>query len=150
MAVPSWTAGDYQKNPEYHLERKKKWEAEAKLKFGEDYFSDQKKRWRLNNYEKYLLANARAHAKGRNKEFNITEEDIVIPDVCPILGIPLEIAIGKKIRDNSPSIDRIDSSLGYVKGNVQVVSWRANDLKSNGTLEEFRKLVTWLEDGKEL
>ena len=44
----------------------------------------------------------------------------------------------------SPSLDQIVPGLGYVKGNVQVISHRANTLKSDGTLEEFKKLVIFL------
>jgi hypothetical protein len=46
----------------------------------------------------------------------------------------------------SPSIDRVDSSKGYTKDNIQVISHRANNLKNNATLEELRKLVTYVEN----
>jgi hypothetical protein len=61
----------------------------------------------------------------------ITKEDIVIPDTCPLLGTPME----------SPSLDRIDSTKGYVKGNVWVISNRANTLKNDATLTELKTLV---------
>lgn len=65
-------------------------------------------------------------------------------DVCPILGIPLIVSKGKQ-NDNSPSVDRIDPSKGYVPGNVVVISSRANTIKSYGTLEEHRRIVNFLE-----
>lgn len=99
---------------------------------------------RLRSPAKYILFNAKKNAKEKSLEFNLTEEDIVIPELCPVLGIPLQINVGGS-RNNSPSIDRFDSSKGYVKGNINIISWRANDLKSNGTLEEFKGLVRWLE-----
>jgi hypothetical protein len=79
--------------------------------------------------------------------FNLTLEDITIPEFCPILGIKLEKGYGTN-RDNSPSLDRFDPSKGYLKGNVYVVSWRANALKRDGTLEEFKKLIHWMESGQ--
>ena len=56
-----------------------------------------------------------------------------IPDVCPVLGIPLDQdPKGKGERsDNSPSLDKFIPSLGYVKGNIHIISWRANHLKND-------------------
>lgn len=88
-----------------------------------------------------IMRNTRSHAKRRNVVFDIEHSDIVIPDVCPILGIPLFKAGGKPT-PNSPSIDRIDPSKGYVKGNVWIVSWRANRIKKDGTVAEFRAIAT--------
>lgn len=105
--------------------------------------------YRIRHPKRYMFLGAKYRAKRDNLEFNITEEDIEIPEVCPILGIPLEMKFGEGKTNSSPSLDRIDNNKGYLKGNVQVVSWRANYLKSNGTLGEFRSLVRWLEDGEE-
>jgi hypothetical protein len=41
-------------------------------------------------------------------------------------------------------IDRIDTSKGYLKDNIKVISWRANRLKSDGTLEELEKIVNYM------
>ncbi len=76
-------------------------------------------------------------------EFTITESDLQMIDVCPVLGIPLDWSPSAR-KDNTPSIDRFDSSKGYVPGNVAIISWRANNLKSNGTLDEFKRLVEWM------
>lgn len=74
-------------------------------------------------------------------DFNIDMLDIVIPDMCPLLGIPLlRASVGRKVH-GSPSLDRIDPSKGYIKGNVWVISTRANTLKNNATLEELATLV---------
>jgi len=103
--------------------------------------------WRRNNPAKYLLQTAKSRAKKSGFDFNLTPEDIIIPEFCPVLGIPLFVRLssgGDGKNPNNPSLDRIDSSKGYVKGNVQIISWRANDLKKNGTLEEFKKLVEFL------
>ncbi len=70
-------------------------------------------------------------------EFNITQEDVLVPDNCPVLGIPLSLDETRGFSDNSPTLDRIDNSLGYKKGNVLVVSWRANRIKCDATPKEL-------------
>ena len=104
--------------------------------------------WRAANPQRYLLQSAKGRAKKKGWDFDIDESDIVIPPFCPVLGIELTTRMDGN-KDSSPSLDRIDSSKGYIKGNVQVISWRANNLKSNGTLEEFLKLVEFMKNGKE-
>ena len=69
--------------------------------------------------------------------FNIDVSDLVIPDVCPVLQIPLVLGAGVNA-PNLPSVDRIRGELGYVKGNVRVISYRANLLKSDDTFDEHR------------
>lgn len=80
-----------------------------------------------------LLASARARALKKGLDFSITEEDIDIPEVCPILHVPLVLG-NRHSMDDSPSIDRIDSSKGYVPGNVWIISHKANRLKSDKDL----------------
>lgn len=71
------------------------------------------------------------------RDFDIEITDIVIPDRCPIFKVPM---IGKY----SPSVDRINSALGYVKGNIQVISNRANILKNNATAEELYTIANYI------
>ena len=92
------------------------------------------------NPSKFLLESSKARAKKKGLEHTITINDIVIPDVCPVLGIPLKIGIGLPT-ENSPSIDRIDNQRGYTRENVIVISHRANTLKRNATIEELGKIV---------
>ena len=99
---------------------------------------------RKNNPENEILKSAKARAKKRNVTFSIGIEDINTPQYCPIFNIPLTMQVGKA-EDNSPSLDRIDSSLGYVKGNVAVISRKANVIKNDGTADEHRKVADWME-----
>lgn len=92
----------------------------------------------------FMLRSAKNRAKELGREFSIEREHVVIPETCPVLGIPIEKGTGP-FQPNSPSLDRIDSSRGYVPGNVAVISWRANCLKRDGTLAEFRKIVAYME-----
>ena len=84
-------------------------------------------------------------------DFNLTEEDIKFPDICPVLGIPVileQIDGPRKRTDNTPSLDRIIPELGYVKGNVEMISWRANRLKNDAKLYEIELLLRYMKDRK--
>ena len=88
---------------------------------------------------------AKSRCKQSNREFNIEVSDIVIPDVCPILGIELNMNSGKSgAYRNSPSLDRIDNSRGYTKYNIQVISQLANAMKCHATDKELRMFATWV------
>ena len=83
---------------------------------------------------------AKWRAKQEGIPFNITPQDIIIPDVCPLLKIPL-VHQKNRMAGNSPSLDKIVPSLGYVKGNIQVISQKANIMKNSATFEEAALLV---------
>lgn len=88
---------------------------------------------------------AKIRSKELNREFTIEVSDIIIPDVCPILGIPLNMNSGRSgAFKNSPSLDRIDNYKGYTKDNIQVVSQMANAMKGRATNEELHKLAMWI------
>jgi hypothetical protein len=87
----------------------------------------------------------KASALSRGIYFDLTASDLnelSYPITCPILGIPLKCNAGKA-DDNSYSIDRIDNSLGYTIDNIQVISLRANKLKSDATVEELKLLYEY-------
>lgn len=88
------------------------------------------------------MEGSKKRARDKGLEFNIEVTDIVIPNFCPYLGIEVSHETGHgKVRPGSPSLDRIDNSKGYTKDNIIVCSWRANFLKSDGSLEEMQLLV---------
>jgi hypothetical protein len=91
-----------------------------------------------------MVRAAKRRAVELNLPFNITPADVVIPKVCPVLGIALAVGSGR-VCDGSPSLDRIIPALGYVKGNIAVMSFRANALKRDATAEELRAVAAWLE-----
>ena len=95
------------------------------------------RKWAKANPEAKMLAMAKSRAKKRGLAFDLTREDIIIPAVCPVLGI----AITGADVDHVPSIDRIDNAKGYVRGNIVVVSYRANRLKNDATPEELRLIA---------
>jgi hypothetical protein len=98
--------------------------------------------WDKNNPEKAMLQRARSRAKKIGVEFDISFEDISIPEFCPVLGIKLERR--DNVTENSPSLDRKDSSKGYVKGNVFVISYRANRIKHNATIDEVEAVLRYM------
>ncbi len=106
-----------------------------------DKTNNWRKRTKLENPAYFLWASAKARARRFNLPFNLTREDIVIPENCPILGIPLDTQTKKGFCYNAPSIDKIVPELGYVKGNIIVISWRANRIKCDATIEELRALA---------
>lgn len=113
--------------------------------------------WRKNNPDKVREKNIRerwdwakrsctlikSRAKKSGIPFNIDHTDLILPEVCPVLGIKIERKIeeGSGYWDCNPSVDRIDPKKGYIKGNVRVISHRANLLKSNASIEELELVL---------
>ena len=100
-----------------------------------------RKHTNLQSIKKGLVVTARSRAKKNNIEFNIDSNDFELPEYCPLLSIKLSSNFNMA-QDNSYSLDRIDSTKGYVKENVWVISRRANAIKNNATLQELELLVT--------
>ena len=116
---------DYAANPRKFLDRIKK--------------STEK---RSNNHPKMiLLTSARARAKKLGLEFDITHEDLRIPEFCPYLNVRMVRGQRGDYSSTAPSVDRIDSSKGYVRDNVMVISRRANTLKNNSTIAELTLVI---------
>lgn len=86
-----------------------------------------------------LLSQAKYRAKAERIEFDLDLIDIDIPEVCPMLGIPLIFGQGKHVA-GSPSVDRMEPSKGYVKGNVWVISRRANVIKHDASFQEIEAI----------
>lgn len=130
-------------NKEKRRQTTKKWRDKNKEKTS--IYSRQRIEYiKQNKPKQYLLRKARTSAKRRNILCDLLLSDIPdIPEICPVLGIPLFYTKNKRT-DNTPSIDRIDNNLGYTKDNIIIISWRANNLKHNGTYDEFRKLTQFL------
>jgi hypothetical protein len=87
---------------------------------------------------------AKARAKERGVPFDLDVKDLLpLPIVCPVLGIRLTFN-GGRMKRNSPSLDRMKPELGYVRGNVRVISQRANGLKSDATSEELEAVSRYV------
>jgi len=99
------------------------------------------KYYRDNNH-RYLKASmvydAKERAKKKNMDFNLVKKDIHFPEVCPVFNIKLEH--GRKDWKNSPTIDRIDNTKGYLIDNCIVVSCLANTIKNSATPKQILKV----------
>ena len=74
-------------------------------------------------------------------------ENLFQEKIQPVLGIPINISLGRGRRQpDSPSLDKFYPEKGYVKGNIQVISWRANRIKSDGTSDEWIKIAKWCQE----
>ena len=95
-------------------------------------------------HRKMIVTSARRRCLKSGVPFNLSYSDIEIPSHCPVLGIPLFPSFGTRgPRDNSPSLDRIKNDLGYRKGNVEIISFRANRIKHNATPKELKKVAKY-------
>jgi len=95
---------------------------------------------------KSVLYGAAYRAKRQGVPFNITHQDIddIWPkdNCCPALGTPLVWA-AKNFTPNSPSLDKINPQLGYVVGNIAIVSYLANSIMQNALPSEVTKVAQW-------
>lgn len=103
-------------------------------------------RWKRDNPRRVMLYSARARARKSGVPCTIALDDIFIPDICPVLGIKLVAAHDGKTGNapNSPSLDKIDPKLGYVPGNVQVISQRANVMKNDASPKDLLAMADWI------
>ncbi|EHI9241207.1 hypothetical protein J9100_002470 [Vibrio vulnificus] len=112
----------------------------------------------LSSYDKdprgYILKRVRGTAKQRGLPFNLTIEDIEIPSKCPLLGIPIKAKSGaglgsgrgkKEDINHGASVDRINPDKGYVKGNIWIISNKANRMKQDLSIEQLRFFADQLE-----
>lgn len=103
------------------------------------------KAWNRKSCESTLLTKAKKRAKEKNLPFNLTKTDIFIPEICPALGIQLKVN-DDKLGDCSPTLDRFIPELGYVVGNIVVISARANRIKNNASIDEIGKIFSWMKE----
>lgn len=101
---------------------------------------------RLVNYAHTLYVETKSRARANDIAFDLDECDLVIPDVCPVLGMSLVVTPGKRT-NATPTVDKKFPELGYTKGNVFVISWLANMIKRDCTDPEvFEKIGKYLRD----
>lgn len=137
--LPHLTRKDFGKTKKLSLER------EGRLKEIQEKYGRPTWYW-TNDLEKAhsdFFRRKKQNCKKTKWGWDIAYQDLEFPKHCPVLGLELDW-FAETRSENSPSIDRIDSTKGYVKGNVAVMSWRANRIKNDGTLEEHQKIVEYL------
>lgn len=122
---------------EYRIKNKEK-----KSNQNKEFYERSRKVKFTENPRHYLWYVARARFRQYGVEFSITEEDIVIPEFCPILETRL--TKGNGYLPNSMSLDRVDNDKGYIPGNVRVISRKANLMKSSLTINILEKLIKYI------
>lgn len=115
-------------------ERQRKWQAANREKHNARVTA-----WNQDNIDKYLLRTARTRAAKFDILFDLDVSDVVVPEVCPVLKTPFEYGTAF-----AATLDRIDPSKGYVKGNVMVMSKRANAMKSDASIDELKRFAEWI------
>lgn len=100
------------------------------------------KQWKRDNVASVLVSRAKQRASNLDIPFSLSPDDIEVPDVCPVLGVEMEPGAGTN--SNSPSLDRLVPSQGYVVGNVKVISSRANRLRGDHTVEEVEAVLQYM------
>ena len=88
------------------------------------------------NREKHIFSQVKNRAKRKQIPFNLKVSDIIIPEYCPILGVKLDTNMSMNYK-YSPSLDKINPKVGYIKGNVMIISMKANLMKNDATKEEL-------------
>lgn len=140
-----WVERRRQKQIEYYRSKRAKMsEEDTALSRLRD--NDYARRKRREDPRVPMLADARKRAKARNLEYNLIKDDLIIPEYCPVLGIPIHVSTSGKRSANSPSLDRVNNSKGYTKENVCVISLRANTLKNDATIDELENIVNYMKE----
>ena len=129
----AYNAAQYQRNREKRIAEAVAWGRANPEKYNANH-----RRWKVRNPEKVLLQRCRDNARHKGIEFSLEISDIVIPEVCPVFGVPMD-----RGGSYAPSVDRIYNDQGYTKENIVIVSWRANRLKKAMTMGEIQALATF-------
>lgn len=115
-----------------------------------EHYAELQRNWRANNPRENLVNLARARAKRGNYPCTVTVEDIEWATHCTILGIELDYnttAPGERKhakRDAFATLDKKIPTLGYIPGNVFVISAKANRLKQDATVEQLQALINYM------
>lgn len=99
-----------------------------------------KKSWDKRSIEYKVFHRAKARAQQKGLDFDLSVEDINIPIECPVFKKPLSVGDPNW----APSIDRIDPTKGYTKDNIQIISNKANRMKSDASPEELKNFCAWI------
>lgn len=125
----------------YDIEYRKK-NKEKRSEQNKDWYQSSRKIKFTNDPQHYLWYVARTRSRQNGIEFTIIKEDVIIPEICPILGCKL--TKGNGYLPNAMSLDRIDNTKGYIPGNVRVISRKANLMKSDLTMDILEKLIKYI------
>ena len=93
------------------------------------------------------FSQAKTRAKKYNVPFSITRQDLIdmfpSDNLCPVLKMPFVWGT-KNNKELSPSLDRMIPELGYIKGNIKFISYKANRIKNDSNLEILENLIKYM------
>ncbi len=91
---------------------------------------------------------AKIRAKKFNVPFKIIRQDLIdmfpADNLCPVLKVPFVWGT-KNNKELSPSLDRMIPELGYIKGNIKFISYKANRIKNDSNIEILKNLIKYME-----
>jgi hypothetical protein len=134
----------YNKNAQKISERSRLQRIKRSTREYKDAVNARNRIYRKDNALKMLVIWAKQKCKKYNIPFNLKESDVEYTGKCAVFGT--DLVKNGSVNDNSPTLDRIIPELGYVKGNVRVISHLANRIKSNGTLDQLKLVVKYVEN----
>lgn len=134
--IDAFSIKQQKRNEEHELRMIKRWGNEWKNKEHRRSYVYQAMR------SKFRTKKANAIRAGR--QWTVDFGDLEFPTHCPILGIELDY-FSETICDSSPSFDCVVPERDYVKGNVYVISQRANRIKNDGTADEHWAIAKFIE-----
>ena len=129
---------------EYKLKNPDKCKESIKRCQAKTYSTEKRREQYIKNIKSEMCSAAKYRAKLKKIDFNISKEDIIINEYCPVLNIPLD----RSTKDNVPTLDRLDNSKGYTKDNIVVISFKANRLKNNATVDDISKILYYMKTTK--
>jgi len=110
-----------------------------------DDYADRRAARRAKDPAGHLFRVAQRRARVTGQAFTITASDIIVGEKCQCCGIKYDFSpAGGRKRNTAASLDRFDSTKGYVPGNVNVICWKCNWVKSNSTLESLETVIRWM------
>lgn len=124
------------------MQRKKELDKAWRIRNKDKYLATAKNsaiKRRLTKREAIMLTRIKTRANKNNIPFDLTINDIAIPELCPVLGIKIRTEPSglKYPTDDCAEVDRLIPDLGYIKGNIIIVSRKANRLRSNATVADL-------------
>ena len=134
------------------LARKSLYATGWRQKYNKETSSKKNKKWiEMNPKEHWLIravGRARKRSTEQNLNFDITKEylESILTEKCPIFNTEFVFNGNKVSKNESPSLDKIDPKKGYVKGNVAIISMKANVIKQNASSEDIYKVANWLKN----
>jgi hypothetical protein len=120
--------------------------AEQKRRVAKLKATDPKRQWVIS-----VFCGARGRAKRKGVPFSITREYLrsICSDTCPVFGWALNYA-STRLGPDSATIDRIDPKVGYVAGNIAVISHKANTIKQDATPDQIFAVAAWAKSARAL